>query len=132
MRNGTKSFAAIPPRAKVAEASRILGLDARENLAGEMVYRRRELPVSVAGAAVRAITYVADRAHPAYGRHCPETTAWAIAHGHGEAGSNREYLENTLARLRALGLRDAGLERLARLVSAAGDAVHLDQRAAHQ
>lgn len=90
-------------------------LDARENLAGEQVYHRREVPVELrpGGERVKAVTYVADRSHPAYARLCPVTTARTIAHGHGVAGSNREYLLNTLEQLRAYGLRDPALERIA-------------------
>jgi cation transport protein ChaC len=100
-----------------AEAPGVLDyLDARENLLGEQVYHRRELPVQLRGGGgmVRAVTYVADRRHPAYARPCPVTTAAAIAVAEGSAGSNREYLLNTLEHLSGFGLRDAGLERIAR------------------
>ena len=101
-----------------ADAGAVLAyLDARENLAGEAVYRRRLLRVNPPdGQAVVAVTYVADRAHPAYGRPTLATMAATVAAGRGQAGSNRDYLWNTLAQLRALGLRDAGLEALAALV----------------
>ena len=90
-------------------------LDARENLLGEQVYHRRELPVRLRGeGVVRAVTYVADRRHPAYARPSAVTTAEAIAAAQGSAGSNRDYLLNTLEHLAAFGLRDAGLERIAR------------------
>jgi cation transport protein ChaC len=91
-------------------------LDARENLLGEQVYHRREVPVRLrgAGGVVQAVTYVADRRHPAYARPCAVTTAEAIAAAQGSAGSNRDYLLNTLEHLGAFGLRDAGLERIAR------------------
>jgi len=90
-------------------------LDERENLAGEEVYHRRELPVRLRGCGqiVRAITYVADRSHPAYARPCARTAAQTIAQGLGVAGSNREYLVNTLTQLRIYGLRDRGLEEIA-------------------
>ncbi len=99
------------------EAPGVLGyLDARENLLGEQVYHRREVPVRLRGAGglVRAMTYVADRRHPAYARPCAETVAAAIARAEGSAGSNRDYLLNTLEHLDGFGLRDAGLERIAR------------------
>ena len=92
-------------------------LDARENPNGENVYHRRELPVTLRGGrAVRAVTYVADRRHPAYARPCQQTAAAVIAKGHGQAGANRDYLLNTLAQLNAHGLRDASLERIAALL----------------
>ncbi len=103
--------------AESAAAAVLEYLDARENLAGEAVYRRRLLPVlPLGGAPVPAVTYVADRSHPAYARPCLATTAATVAAGVGQAGSNRDYLWNTLGHLRALGLRDAGLEALAALV----------------
>lgn len=104
-------------------------LDARENLAGERVYRRRTVRVApVGGEAVQAVTYVADRTHPAYGRPCLETTAVTIAAGQGQAGSNRDYLLNTLALLRQWGMRDRGLELLAgRLGRDTGTEIQTDQ-----
>jgi len=90
-------------------------LDARENLAGETVYRRRVVQVCpVGGGAIPAITYVADRTHPAFGRHSPAATAAVISVSRGEAGSNRDYLMNTLEQLRQWGVREPGLELLAR------------------
>jgi len=65
------------------------------------------------GARIRAVTFVINRAHP---RYLPELsveeTAAFIATGCGELGSCREYLENTVAHLAELGLRDAGLMRI--------------------
>jgi glutathione-specific gamma-glutamylcyclotransferase len=98
-------------------------LDARENPPGtEAVYHRRMLPVRLLdqdGRVVRAVAYVANRAHPSYARPCPDTAAAAIARGVGTAGANRDYLLNTVAHLRAMGVRDAGLERIAGLIAAA-------------
>lgn len=92
-------------------------LDARENPNGFYVYERRLLPLSLAsGRQVRGIAYVADRRHPSYARPCEDSTVAAIARGHGQAGPNREYLLNTASHLRAMGLPDRRLERLARLV----------------
>ena len=94
-------------------------LDARENPGSETVYRRHMLPVRLldqGGRMVRAVTYVANRTHPAYGRPCPDTAAAAIARGVGQAGRNRDYLLNTVAHLRAMGVRDAALERIAGLL----------------
>jgi cation transport protein ChaC len=67
------------------------------------------------GAKLRAVTFVINRAHP---RYIPELsleqTAALIATGCGDLGSCREYLENTISHLAQLGLRDAGLERIAK------------------
>jgi cation transport protein ChaC len=108
-------------RVGAAAAPAVLAyLEERENPNGEKVYHRRLLPLSLAsGRVVRGVAYVADRAHPAYARPCEQTTVATIRRGHGRAGANREYLLNTAEHLRALGLRDARLERLARLVAAA-------------
>lgn len=102
-----------------AQATAVLEyLDARENLAGEIVYRRRLVRVTpLGGAPVEAVTYVADRTHAAYARPCLETVVATIAAGQGQAGSNREYLLNTLALLREWGMRDRGLEMLASRMS---------------
>lgn len=93
----------------------------RENPRGETVYHERILPVRLAsGGAVRALCYVADRSHPSYARPCHDTAAGVIAAGVGQAGSNRDYLLNTLATLREFGLRDAGLEAIAGRLDGAG------------
>jgi cation transport protein ChaC len=94
-------------------------LDARENIGNEVVYTRRVLPVRLldGGRMVRAVSYVANRGHPAYCRPCPETAAAAIARGVGQAGPNRDYLLNTVAHLRAMGVRDGGLDRIAALLA---------------
>lgn len=107
-------------RVAASEAEPVLAyLDERENPQGMNVYHRRLLKLRLAsGRDVRAITYVADRAHPAYGRPCEASTAAAIARGHGTAGPNREYLVNTARQLSELGLRDRRLERLVSLVMA--------------
>jgi cation transport protein ChaC len=48
-----------------------------------------------------------------------EEAVRAIAQGVGTTGANRDYLLNTVAQLRALGVRDSGLERIAALLPAA-------------
>lgn len=107
-------------RVAAADAPEVLEyLDARENINGEQVYDRRLLPLRLAsGYVARGIGYVANRAHPAFCRPCEESTAAAISRGRGQAGLNRDYLVNTASGLASLGLRDARLERLVRLVTA--------------
>jgi cation transport protein ChaC len=93
-------------------------LEERENPRGQNVYHRRLLPVRLAsGRMVRAVSYVADRRHPAYCRPGEAEAARTIAQGHGEAGANRDYLLNTVRHLKELGLRDARLDRLAAMLS---------------
>lgn len=112
-------------RVAPADAPAVLGyLDEREMSGG--VYQRRLVPVRLLdhagggpGAVKRAVAFVVDRAAAAYCRDlAPETAAAAIARGQGCMGPNREYLLNTVAHLRALGVRDAGLDRIAALLPA--------------
>jgi cation transport protein ChaC len=110
-------------RVPAPEAAAVLAyLDDRELPDGaETVYHRRLLPVRLLdpGRMVRAVAYVANRGCRLYcGRLAPERAAEAIARGHGQMGPNRDYLLNTVSHLRALGVRDAGLDRIAALVPA--------------
>jgi cation transport protein ChaC len=67
----------------------------------------------------RAVTFVVNRAHERYVRGLPEEEiSKRIAIAAGRLGSCAEYLEETVAHLRELGLRDPGLERLRRRVAA--------------
>lgn len=97
-----------------AEAPATLAyLDERE--IPDPVYRRRLLPVRLGcGRRVDALTYVARRDWPGYCRLSPPETARRIARGHGNRGSNREYLLRTLDGLHRAGIADAALEDLAR------------------
>lgn len=97
-------------------------LDAREIPRGEDVYVRRFLPVQLLDLdrTVQAVAYVANRQHPSYCRPCPDTAAAAIAQGVGQAGTNRDYLLHTVTHLGAMGVRDAGLERIAELLDRHG------------
>ncbi|HWT10406.1 MAG TPA: gamma-glutamylcyclotransferase [Roseomonas sp.] len=99
-------------------------LDDRELPDGaEKVYHRRMLPLRLleSGRVVRAVAYVANRDCRLYcGRLPPERAAAAIAAGHGQMGANRDYLLNTLSHLRTMGVRDAGLDRIAGLLPAQG------------
>ena len=62
---------------------------------------------------VSAITFVVDRNHRQYaGRLSHEDMVQLIMQGRGNRGPCMEYLENTVHHLRALGLKDRGLERL--------------------
>jgi len=109
-------------------AFRVPGVEAPEVLdylqgreipnAEEAVYERRMLPVTLldGGRTVRAVAFVANRAHPSYCRPGTELAAAAIARGVGQMGPNRDYLLNTVAHLRAMGVRDAGLDRIAALL----------------
>ncbi|WP_372621224.1 gamma-glutamylcyclotransferase [Falsiroseomonas sp.] len=107
------------------EAAEVLRyLDDRELPDGaEVVYHRRLVPVRVLdmpGTVVPAVAYVVNRACRNYvPKLDPAKAAAVIAQGIGQMGANRDYLLNTLGHLTQLGVRDAGLERIAALLPAA-------------
>ncbi|QIE54844.1 gamma-glutamylcyclotransferase [Pikeienuella piscinae] len=82
-------------------------------------YLERFLPVVTDdGAEVDALAYVMDRAHQQYrGGLTPEEQAAVIARAIGPAGSNAEYLDNTVAHLSEMGVDDVELTRLHGLVA---------------
>jgi glutathione-specific gamma-glutamylcyclotransferase len=92
----------------------------REQVTG--VYREIASPVALLDGTHRrvdAICYVAERAHPQYAGGLDLATQAAIIRGaHGLSGPNTEYAVNTVHRLRDLGVRDPGLERLTVLLGA--------------
>ncbi|WP_245615070.1 gamma-glutamylcyclotransferase [Muricoccus aerilatus] len=101
-----------------AAAATLAYLEEREMTGG--VYQRRLLPLRLLDRheTRRAVTFVADREATAYcGALDPLAAATAINRGHGIMGPNRDYLLNTVSHLRALGVRDAGLDRIAALLS---------------
>jgi cation transport protein ChaC len=77
-------------------------------------YLARWVQVRVVGATVPAITFVVNREHPRYaGKVSDAEAAKHIATAAGSLGSCASYLENTMAHLQSLGIRDAGLQRIA-------------------
>lgn len=105
----------IAYRVDAPDRSRVLAyLRQRELIYG--VYREAHLPITLLAEGSRrlaALTYVAERAHPSYaGLHTPREQAALIRSAAGAAGSNLEYLVNTLDRMSRLGIRERGLERL--------------------
>lgn len=105
-----------------ARAAEVLDyLDDRELPDGaETVYHRRLLPVRLldgAGTVVRAVTYVANRDCRLYCGGLPDhAAAAAIAGASGRMGANRDYLDNTVDHLAAMGVHDAGLARIQALI----------------
>jgi glutathione-specific gamma-glutamylcyclotransferase len=80
-------------------------------------YRSRWVTAMTRAGPVRALTFVVNRAHPRYAARLDEAlVAERIASAAGALGSCRAYLTETLDSLRALGLRDGGLDRLHRRV----------------
>jgi cation transport protein ChaC len=77
-------------------------------------YRPRWVDISTPSGPVRAITFVINRRHPRYaGRLSDAQAAVHIASARGVLGTCAEYFEKTRSKLRSMGLRDAGLERIA-------------------
>ncbi len=105
----------VPPAE--AEATRAY-LRARELVTYS--YLERELPATLEdGRKVTALAYVMDHSHPQYrGGLSPREQAAVIARAVGPAGSNVEYLENTVAHLAGLGIEDGEMTRLLALVRA--------------
>jgi cation transport protein ChaC len=66
---------------------------------------------------VSGYVFIARRDHAQYaGSLPPDQAARLIRQGKGLTGSSRDYLASTVAHLNTLGLHDAALERLLRLV----------------
>ncbi|MCM2293483.1 gamma-glutamylcyclotransferase [Allorhizobium sp. BGMRC 0089] len=85
------------------------------------VYLERHLPLTLAdGRRIQALGYVVDRSHHQYaGAITVEEAAAIVLRATGRSGPNRAYVENTVAHLKGMGIRDRWLERLA-------DSLHTD------
>jgi cation transport protein ChaC len=75
---------------------------------------------SLAARAVTAAAYVVDRGHPQFCRLSDDEVAARIRQGIGSAGTNIEYLENTVRHLDELGIAEGPLHALRRLVEGRG------------
>ena len=83
----------------------------REMLTG--AYVARWISASTPRGAVRALTFIVNHSHPRYVRGLSvEQMAHLINTGRGALGTCREYFDATVTKLRALGIRDATMERL--------------------
>jgi len=87
-------------------------LHQREMLTG--VYEPRYVTVELAsGKRLPAATFLADSHHSQYaGKLEPSKLVRIIYEGHGSAGSNLDYLRNTVRHLDELGIADGPLHRL--------------------
>ncbi|MFT7028578.1 MAG: cation transport protein ChaC [Paracoccaceae bacterium] len=80
---------------------------------GTRSYLEAWVPLTVEGVGpVRALAYAIDRTHPSYARLSLDDQAAIIARCHGPAGPNRDYLHQTAAHLRELGVVDPAMETL--------------------
>ncbi len=90
-------------------------LHGREMISG--VYEPRWVAVETADGKLRAATYLADRGHEQYAGKLSEAELIRhILQGHGSAGSNLDYIENTVRHLDELGIAEGALHRLLRAV----------------
>lgn len=70
------------------------------------------------GRTVRALAYLVNRRHPQYARRLDHARLLELVlQGHGQSGSCRDYVLNTLASIRELGIRDHALEWLSEALS---------------
>jgi glutathione-specific gamma-glutamylcyclotransferase len=92
----------------------------RREIENDGVYVEEVRPIHLAdGRTVPSLVYLADRAHRQFAGKLPLAKALRLVkQGRGATGTNIEYLRNTLAHLRGLGLRDRSLEELARRADA--------------
>lgn len=81
-------------------------------------YLEAFLPIEIAsGRQADALCYVMDRSHVQYrGGLSPHQQADVIARAHGPAGSNVEYLENTVSHLIEMGVSDIEMNLIYGLV----------------
>jgi cation transport protein ChaC len=94
-------------------------LHRRETSEGE--YHLRWLKMAVGDETVTGAAFVVNHASDYYaGAHPLHEAAAMIRQGHGKRGACVDYLKNTVAHLRGMGIRDAGLERVLREVGRLG------------
>ena len=101
-------------RVGLPEAADVLAyLRSREQVT--MVYREIRHPLRLLdGRRVAAAAYVIDPRHPQYAGKLPRDRILdLVRHGRGQSGPNPDYVLNTAAHLRELGIRDAMLAWLA-------------------
>ncbi|MCA1368007.1 gamma-glutamylcyclotransferase [Ensifer aridi] len=106
---------------RVASAEKADVLDyLRERELVTRVYKERTMPVQLAdGRRVPALAYVIDRNHVQYaGALTAAEAAATVAVAVGKSGPNSEYVLNTLAHLREMGIRDHWLEEVATSLNA--------------
>lgn len=88
------------------------------------VYREVWRPVSLIerdGRQVKALAYLVDRNHVQYAGRLPlDRLVEVVRDSVGRSGANTEYIHNTVRHLRALGIRDAVLEKISAALPADG------------
>ena len=100
-----------------AEAATLDYLRERELISSAYLEKTLEIAVS-GGASVAAVTFVIDPDHDQYCAGLDlEDQARIISAAHGGRGPNHEYLANTVAHLKKLGIDDADLAHLSARVA---------------
>jgi cation transport protein ChaC len=107
---------------ELAQSSRAAALEAifRREIPNwdERVYRPTTVRIRLTGGEpVQALAFVAERASRWYRRLPDAELLNTLREAHGQRGPNRDYAINTWQALRARGVHDARLERLARMVA---------------
>jgi len=94
----------------------IARLNQREMITG--AYKSSMQPLQLgSGECVEGICLVARQDHPQYApRLKQEIIIDLVRQAHGRRGSNREYVLNTVSHLREMGLEDASLYRIGRML----------------
>ncbi|MGE0699953.1 MAG: gamma-glutamylcyclotransferase [Hyphomicrobiaceae bacterium] len=121
-----RACAGIAYRVAAKDVAPVLDyLRARELIYG--VYRETMLhatfPPGASVGEAPALSYTAERSHPAYIGDMPLACEAAVIRGaRGQSGTNLDYLINTVRHLRELGIRERRMERLMGL--AAGHAAN--------
>jgi cation transport protein ChaC len=79
-----------------------------------MVYKERTIDIRLdGGQRTKALTYVIDRNHVQYAPDIDiEHAAVTVAQATGQSGANHDYVAQTLAHMRDLGIRDHWLEQV--------------------
>jgi glutathione-specific gamma-glutamylcyclotransferase len=85
------------------------------------IYHERMVPVrTYDGRPVCALAYVVDTSHEQFAGHLSvEDAARVVIGASGSAGTNEEYVLNTVRHLREIGIRDRWLEGVGRLIEVA-------------
>ena len=110
------SCAGVLFRIAAAEARNELLLAWRREMFTD-AYNSRWVTAQTADGPIRAATFVANRRHDRYAGPLEEhEVAARLGSAAGTLGTCREYLDETVAALHAIGLHDHALERLQRLV----------------
>lgn len=84
------------------------------------VYLERRLKIRFRdGRTATALTYIADRNHPQYAAGLTvDDAAGIVARSEGKSGHNADYVANTVAHMKELGIRDHWMEAVAEKMAA--------------